>query len=84
MPSYQIAEATTEHVYCVVTLDNGENFGQIVRGEASMTEAGIEAKIREAIDRMTKQAQPREAKVDQALAARTVKGLPPLEQATAK
>jgi len=76
MPSYQITEASTEHVYCVVTLEGGETFGQIVKGEASMTEAGIEAAVHEAIERVTKQTAPREAKVEEAIASRAAKELP--------
>jgi hypothetical protein len=82
MPSYQITESTTEHVYCLVTLDDGSTFGQMVTGDASKTEAGIEARVREAIDRVTKQTQPREAKVEEAIAAKTVKELTmPAEEA---
>ena len=75
MASYKIEEVTESYVYCVVTRDNGENFGQMVHGEASKTEAKLEGAIWEAVLRIELQDMPREQKVLDLAQARTEKQL---------
>lgn len=75
MTTYQIAEVKDDYVYCVVTRDNGETFGQMVYGADSKTEEGIAKAVAEALGRIEAQETPRDAKILEAANSGAVKEL---------
>ena len=84
MTTYQIVEVKEDHVYCVVTKDDGSTFGQMVYGNASKTEAGIEQTVMDAIKRIGDEEKPREATILEAASTKAVKEIATVEEPVAK
>lgn len=50
MTTYKIAEQSEDHVYCVVTMDDGSTFGQMIHGVKDLP--GITVAVEEAVARV--------------------------------
>ena len=52
MSAFKIVQLSTDHVFCLVTNDDGSAFVQSVSGEARKTLAGIAAVVAQAIQKL--------------------------------